>query len=583
MSVFFRLLRFLLPFWKMALVSIFFGVLTIASGVGLMGTSAYLISFAALQPSIAVLQVAIVGVRFLGISRGVFRYLERLASHDANFRLLANLRVWFYEKIEPHAPARLIGLRSGDLLSRAVGDIEILENFYVRIVSPLVVGCVVTVGVTLFFAWMHLEAAALLGAGLVIAGTAAPIIGYLAARQPGKQQVLLRGGLQAEIVEDVQGIEDLLAFNQVDARKKRVNDYDRNLGKNQFRSAIAAGMANAFVTLMTGLTAWAILYALVPYAGLSETNGIRTAVLIMMALASFEVIPPIVAATQNLGGNLESGKRLLEWEQENPSEQRQERHQISYAGRDIHFENLTFGYSPGEPPVIRGLTFNMQQGMKIALVGASGAGKTTLFNLLQKFWDSPRGTVVIDGIDLCEIPPENARQLFVVVSQSTYLFNHTLRENLRIGKATATDAEMQRALDLVNLSAWAAQLPEGLDTWLGEHGRKMSGGERQRLAIARALLREAPVWLLDEPTAHLDPETEKEIIDNLFQLTSGKTVLWATHHLEHLDRMDKILVLKGGAKVEFGTHAELLKSGGWYARMWSLQHGTFINTPGTFA
>ena len=548
------------------------GVATVASGVGLVGTSAWLISSAALHPSIADLEVAIVGVRFFGIARGVFRYLERLVSHSANFKLLANLRTWFYERLEPLAPARLQIYKSGDLLSRAVMDIDTLENFYVRVVSPIIVALVVTVGMSWFIGGFNPLLTPILAGGLLISGIALPLFIYIAGRKPSRQMVTLRAEMSGQMVDDLLGMSDLLAYQQEPEVLARLAELSKFQGRAQMRLALAGGAGSALSSLLSNLTLWAVLVTTIPLVSSGRLDGILLAVVVLLTMASFEAVQPLPQAAQNLESSLEAADRLFSLADSTPAVSEPPEPLAVSKAPAIAIAGLSFRYEEGLSKVLDDINLELPFGKHVAVVGPSGAGKSTLLNLLLRFWDYGEGSILLDGRELRDFSGDDVRQHVSVISQSTHLFAATLKQNLLLAKPAADEAQLQRVLESVELSEWQANLPEGLDTWLGEGGVKMSGGERQRLAIAQALLKDAPILYLDEPTSNLDATTERKLLTLLDEVMRNKSVLWVTHRLAGLEKADEIVVLEGGKIVERGRHADLLARQGAYAAMWLVQH-----------
>jgi ATP-binding cassette subfamily C protein CydCD len=568
-----HLLGFLRGSWGWVVLSVLLGSLTVGASVGLMGTSSWLIATAALHPSIADLQVAIVGVRFFGILRGIARYLERLVSHNVTFRLLARLRVWFYEKIEPLAPARLMQYRVGDLLNLIVADVETLENFYVRAVAPPLVALTVCLGTALFLGQFDASVGgAYFGIALLL-GLALPLLTRLLSRKPGAALTDLRSALRIRVVDYLQGLADLLAFGQAADFRARLQAEGRAYGRAQGRMAQVTGLSSAGGVLLSNLGMWAVLALSVPLVSTGRLDGVMLAVLALMAQASFEAVQPLPQAAQTLSASLASARRLFEIvERERPpAVSLSPTSKVTEQEVGLRVENLTFTYPGSEKPVLLDVSFDLPPGKKLAIVGPSGAGKSTLANLLLKFWEAPQGSIRLNGRDLFEVPEDTARGLFSVISQRTYLFNAAVRENLRLANPDAGLETIEQAARQAQIHDFFAGLPRGYETQTGERGQRFSGGERQRLAITRALLKNAPVFLLDEPTANLDPLTEQAILENLFTVAAGHSLLLITHRLVGLQHVDEILVMEAGRIVERGTHQMLMQHGGLYRRMLDMQ------------
>jgi ATP-binding cassette subfamily C protein CydCD len=573
-----RLLHFLNGSWGWVALSVLLGALTVSSNVGLMGTSAFLISAAALHPELATLQVAIVGVRFFGIARGVFRYAERLTTHNVTFRLLARLRTWFYRALEPLAPARLMQYRSGDLLSRIIADVETLENFYVRVVAPPLVATVVGAGMTIFFGRYDLPLAWVYLAFMLVLGLGVPLLSWTLSRRAGTELVSRRAALQARLVDGIQGLADLLVFG-------RGTDYSESLiadGKaydqTQRHLASLTGFSSALITLLVNLGMLTVLALAIPLVASGQVSGVMLAVLTLSAMAGFEAVLPLPLAAQTLSSSLQSARRLFEVVDEEPMVRDSlfVRRDLLSAGpatnHELRITNLTFSYPDQSQPALQEINFQLTPGKRIAIVGPSGAGKSTLANLLMRFWDYSQGQILLDGRDFHEFAQEDVRRLVSVISQRTYFFNDTIRQNLLLVRPTATESEVENAAQRAQIHDFIIRSPKGYETIIGERGFRLSGGERQRLAIARALLKNAPIFLLDEPTANLDPLTERHLLDMLFTLTHDQSLLLITHRLVGLEHMAKILVLDHGRIIESGTHAELVAAGGLYRRLWDLQN-----------
>jgi ATP-binding cassette subfamily C protein CydC len=570
MKIVVRLLRMVLKYWRGVALAVAFGWATVVSWVALMTTSAYLISYAALHPSVAELQVAIVGVRFFGISRGIFRYLERYVSHTVTFKLLAELRTWFYQALEPLAPARLWAYPSGELLGRIVDDVETLQEFYVRVVAPPVVALLSSGAVLAFFGrWGWDLALTLLGFQLFV-GVVVPLVSRILSRRPGAEAVRQRGQLRAVVVDSLGGAAEISANNRQRGFSDRLADRSQVYGVSQRKMFWIDGLHSSLIVLGVNLGMFAILVLAVPKVAAGVLDGRLLAVLALGAAASFEAILPLPAAFQNLASSLQAGKRLFEVVDARPAVL--EGGEVPLVRRELVLEtkNLTFAYSHDSAPVLDGLSLQLPPGKKLAIVGSSGAGKTTLLNLLQRFWEVQSGEISLNGRDVRELDPEYVRRLYAVISQDSYLFNASIEDNLRLASPQASDEEIEAAAARAQIADFIHSLPEGFQTWVGEQGALVSGGQRQRIALARALLKDAGIFLLDEPTANLDPHTEQQVIASILEAAEDKSVLLVTHRLVGMGAMDEIVVMEGGRIVERGTHAQLLAKMGLYAQNWQM-------------
>lgn len=580
-KILWRLLAFLAPFrWYLAL-AILLGTLTIVSNITLMSMSAYLIAAAALMPLLVTLTLPIYIVRFVGVSRAGSRYAERLVSHNATFKVLANMRSWLYSRLEPLAPAHLLAYRSGDILTRFVADIEELQNVYLRMVGPIIIAVAIALLTFCLFALFSTMLAWVALTFLIATGFGVPLLAGLLTRGLGKRQLALRAELNTQIVDSVQGMQDLLAYNRGADQARKIAELDRALEQVQQRMAQIAALQQGIHDLLINLAMWTILLLAIPLVATKAIDGVYLGFLALTILASFEAAQPLAQALQSAGHSLAAAERLFavadrtsqvtEPARPLPAPLSQQTGNMSLA-----FEHIHFAYEDDEQAVLEDITFHLQAGRRIAIVGPSGSGKSTLVRLALRFWDTTRGTISLNGHNVREYGLDDLRATMSVVDQDTYLFNDTIRANLLLARPDASADELAQALEQAQLSDLMARLPDGLDTWIGEQGLRLSGGERQRLAIARALLKNAPLLILDEVTANLDPQTERVFLEALDTLMHGRTTLMITHRLIAMERMDEILVLDQGRICQCGTHEQLLHEDGLYRQLFDIQNGLLV-------
>jgi ATP-binding cassette subfamily C protein CydC len=571
MRTVFKLLRFLKPFFWEICLSILLGIATISSGIGLLGTSAFLIASAALHPSIADLQVAIVGVRFFGISRAGFRYLERLVSHSVNLRVLSRLREWFYDQVEASPPAEMHTRKAGDLLNRVMGDLEILENFYVRVVSPVVVAVVVAAGVSLFFGVYDALLGLILAGGLIFNGILIPVLSILVTRPLARKMLKMRSDLSSQTVEWLQGLEELQSSGAHNHWMDGILNKGREGGIWQSRIATLNGVNSGLSLLILNLTLLALLWVAIPLVTQGSISGVSLAVILLMGMASFESVANLPQAAVMLNSSLEAANRIFLLSEPHLTPKEFTSLPESWQPNRVEVNDLCFEYENGDSFQLKGISFTLLSDKKLALVGPSGSGKTSLVNLILQFWTPQEGSINLDGLNSSRIDPYHVRSYFAVISQSTTLFSASLRENLLLADPQADDDRLLEILKMVELDDWYSRLPQGMDTWLGDQGLRLSGGERQRVAIARALLQNRPYLILDEPVENLDPVTANKIMATLFKLFSNRAVLFITHDFSWLDQMNEILLMSDGKILERGTYDELLVKGGKFTRLKGLQ------------
>jgi thiol reductant ABC exporter CydC subunit len=523
------------------------GAVATSLGVALIATSGYLISRAAQRPPVLALTVTIVIVRFLGLTRPLARYIERLVSHDLALRSLGTIRSRFFARIEPLAPGQLDGFRRGDLVARMVGDVDRLDGLYVRGLCPPLSGLAVAVLCVVAAAVMLPAAGAILAAGLAIAGLAVPALAARWSRGPSARLAAARAQLSSQLVELLRAAPEIVAFGAAGSRAEAVAELDRELAALTRRDAVRAGLADALVTLAAGLTTAAVLDAAVGARASGSLDPVLVATVTLLALAAFEAVTPIPRAARELAVITAAGRRVLDLTSRRPVITDPDA-PLPSPPRDaaIELAGVTVRY-PGSPrPVLMEVDLRLGPGRRVALVGPSGSGKTTVTNVLLRFLDPEAGALLFDGQDARDHRQSDVRAMFSLAGQGAHLFNSTVRQNLLLARPDATEGELRAVLVRARLAAWVDGLPDGIDTLVGEEGRRLSGGQRQRLVLARALLRDAPVLVLDEPTAHLDAATAEALMADVFSAAGDAAVLLITHRGEGLDAVDQVVALDAG-------------------------------------
>jgi thiol reductant ABC exporter CydC subunit len=526
--------------------SVGLGTAAVLAGVGLLSYAGYLISRAAERPPILSLGVVIVAVRFFGLARPLARYFERLTSHDLAFRLLARLRVAFFARLEPLVPSRLEGYRRGDLLARMVGDVEALQNLFLRGVTPPLVALLAgAVSVAVCAAYLP-AAGAVLAAGLLTGGVAVPALAATAGRRFGARQANARAELTVELVELLRGAPELVVLGADQAALARVAALDGELARLAGREALTSGFVEGLAATVSGLTVAGVLAVCVAATAAGTLDRVMVATLALLSLASFEAVAPLPAAALRLRATLDSGRRLLALAGREPAVLDPVAPQALSPACDLALERASFAYTDEESWDLSGLDLRLTPGQRVALVGRSGAGKSTIASLLVRFLDPSEGRVALGCVDLRDLRQHDVRTRVTLDSQDAYLFSTTIRENIRLARPAASDADIEQALRRAQIWEWASRLPDGLDTFVGEEGDSVSGGERRRIALARTFLADAPVIVLDEPTSHLDRQTAETLIADALRAADSRSVLLITHRPEGLDLVDRVVTLSRG-------------------------------------
>ncbi|MFE0577878.1 thiol reductant ABC exporter subunit CydD [Streptomyces sp. NPDC058874] len=559
------------------------GALAVGCSVGLMAVSGWLISRASEQPPVLYLMVAVTATRAFGMGRAVFRYAERLVSHDAVLRMLADLRVSVYRRLERIAPAGLREHRRGDLLARLVADADALQDYWLRWLLPVGTAVLVGTGSVAFTTWLLPEAGAVLAVGLLAAGVGVPLVSGACARRAERRLAPARGELATRVADLLTGTAELTVAGALADRKGRVRESDGVLTRIAARGAAAGGLGGGLSALVCGLTVVAAAAVAATAVHDGRLSGVVMAVAVLTPLAAFEAVTGLPLAVQYRQRVRRSAERVYEViDTPVPVAEPAQPAAAPASPFPVRLAGLSARHPGQERDALRGLDLTLEAGRRIAVVGPSGSGKTTLAQVMLRFLDPAEGSYSLGGADARTLDGDDVRALVGLCAQDAHLFDSSIRENLRLARTAASEEQLREALAAARLLEWAEGLPDGLDTLVGEHGERISGGQRQRLALARALLADFPVLVLDEPAEHLDLATADALTADLLAATEGRTTVLITHRLAGLETVDEVLVLDGGEVVQRGGYAELAAVEGPLRRMLERERamdGTLANFP----
>ncbi|WP_406112973.1 thiol reductant ABC exporter subunit CydD [Kitasatospora purpeofusca] len=547
-------------------LSVLLGALALGCAVALMATSGWLISRASEMPPVLHLMMAVTAVRAFGIGRSVFRYAERLVSHDAVLRTLGTLRAAVYRRLAVLAPAALPAFRRGDLLSRLVADVDAVQDHYLRWRLPAAVAAVVSVATALAMGAFLPAAGLVLGLGLLLAGLVVPALTARWSAGAERRQAPARGRLATAVLDAFSGTAELTVAGALPGRLAAVRAADATLTGLAARSAATAALGTGLITLLTGLTVAAA--AAVGLRGVASGTlaPVCLAVVVLTPLAAFEAVTGMPLAVQARRRSLAASARLAEV-LDAPEAVAEPASALALPSQPlpIAVRGLTARHPGQAVDALTGVDLDLGPGRRIAVVGPSGSGKTTLAQTLLRFLDQRAGSVVLaagrpQAVDSRALAGDDVRRVIGLCAQDAHVFDSSLRENLRLARPDAAEDELRAALAAARLLDFTDSLPDGLDTMVGEHGARLSGGQRQRLALARALLADFPVLILDEPAEHLDLPTADALTADLLAATAGRSTVLITHRLAGLDdaTVDEVLVLEAGRVVERGGWSELL-------------------------
>jgi ATP-binding cassette subfamily C protein CydC len=568
-----RLLRLFRPYLAWLLSGILLSFITLLANVALMALSGWFISAMAVAGAAGASMnyfTPAALIRAAAIARTAGRYAERLVTHEATFRLLAELRVWFYRKLEPLAPAGLEAYRSGDLLSRIRADIDTLDNIYLRLLVPAAVALLAMLVFTGVLWWIHPRLALVEGLLLLVAGVAVPWLVNRMGHRAGRRKVEVSAHMRAALVTDLQGMGELLVYGAAEGHAARVQTLSRELAQQQRALSHLNGLSQGALGLCANLAMWAMVVLAVPMVSSHLLAPQQLAMLALFALASFEAVTPLSLAMQTLGESLAAARRIFSLADSLPAVTEPVEPLAMQETFAYRFQNVSFRYRPDSPEVLRDISLRLAPGRKLAVVGATGCGKSTLASLLLRFREPTGGSLLLNERSLQNYNGEELREHIAALTQQTHLFNTTILDNLLLARPDADRQAIEQVCETVLIHDFITAQPDGYDTVTGETGVRLSGGQARRVAIARALLKNAPLLILDEPTEGVDPETARQLMVNILTRVEARRqgLLLITHQLQGLERMDEILVMAQGRVIESGSHRELMDARGHYWRLY---------------
>lgn len=558
------LLRIGDPPWRKLALSFLLGLLGALATVGLLAGSGYVVDRAAFRPGLGAIAGVLASVEVIAFLRGPLRYGERLVAHDAAFRSLGRWRVWLYDRLEPLAPAGMRGWRSGDLLARVTDDVDTLQDLYLRCLLPVGVTVAAATVAVVLVAVLLPPAGVLLAASVVIALVAAPAAAVASGASHGREAEL-RGRLSAQVVDLLRAAPELLAFGRAEEGLAELEEIDRELTSIARRRAWATGASGAIVTVCLGAAVTGVLALGVAAVRAHQMGEVMLAVLPLAAIGAFETVPAVAVAAVRATDVVSAGRRVLALSSiPVPVEDPDEPAPVPAGVPAIAVRDARLRYAPDLPWALDGMDLDVGPGERVGLVGASGAGKSSLVHALLRFWPLQGGSASLGGVPLADLRQRDVRRAIALVDQDAHVFAGTIRQNVALGRPAASDREIDTALSRAQLGEWVATLPEGLGTPVGEDGARVSGGQRRRIALARAMLVDAPVLVLDEPTAGLDQESGARLVADVVDdaRARGTSVLLVTHRARDLEHLDRVVLMVDGRAAEAAESGDPGMAGG---------------------
>lgn len=548
-------MKTLLPFlalyqrhWLRMAVGIVLAIVTLLASIGLLSLSGWFLAASSLAGLAGLYtfnyMLPAAGVRGAAIFRTAGRYAERLVSHDATFRVLAHLRTFTFSKLLPLSPGGLAGFQKAEILNRLVADVDTLDHLYLRVISPLISALVVIIIVTVGLSYLDLRLALILGGIMLGMLLLLPVIFYRAGQPIGRDLTQLRGEYRAQLSGWLQGQSELVVFGAEKQRRQQLDKIEKRWLDRQQQLSKLSGLSQALMITASGLTLCLLLWLASGGIDSQRVPGALLALFVFTPLAAFEALGPVAGAFQHFGQVMACADRVSQIINQQPTVTFTASTGVVQPHASVSVQSVSFSYPHQPLPTIDNLSLEINTGEHIALLGKTGCGKSTLTQLLTRAWDPQQGRILLNGVLLADYPESVLRSMVTVLSQRVHIFNSTLRDNLLLAAPNSSDTQLADALQKVELGSLLDDT--GLNAWLGEGGRQLSGGEQRRLGMARALLHDAPLWILDEPTEGLDAETERHILTLLDTHCKNKTLLMITHRLTGLEKMDRVCQMDGG-------------------------------------